>query len=158
MPRSFTDEAVTIRPAARDDVPAIVALLANDPLGAQREHDTDPLPQAYYEAFDSINGDDSHELVVMETKSEVIGTLQLSILPYLTYQGGARGLIEAVRVKAGERGIGLGARLIQWAVDRAREHHCHMVQLTTDKARPDAAAFYEKLGFKASHEGLKLHL
>ena len=89
---------------------------------------------------------------------QIVGVLQLTFIPYLTYQGGWRGLIEGIRVAAGFRGQGIGRELFQWAIDRARQWGCHLVQLTTDKARPDALRFYESLGFRASHEGLKLHL
>jgi GNAT superfamily N-acetyltransferase len=90
--------------------------------------------------------------------ARVVGVLQLTCIPSLTYQGGWRALIEGVRVDSGERSQGLGKTLFEWAIARARERGCHMVQLTTDKARPDAKRFYESLGFVASHEGLKLHL
>jgi ribosomal protein S18 acetylase RimI-like enzyme len=150
-------ENIIIRRAERRDVPAIVALLADDPLGAKREHARTPLPSSYYDAFDAIASDPNHELVVMETDGDVAGTLQLTILPHLTYRGGRRGHIEAVRVHTAQRGAGLGRRLIQWAVDRARERGCHVVQLTTDASRPDAVAFYETLGFRSTHVGMKLH-
>ncbi len=147
-----------IRPATRDDVPRIVALLADDPLGAEREQYEDPLPAAYYDAFARIDGDSAHELMVAVVEGDVVGTLQLSIIPYLTYRGGRRAQIEAVRVAASMRGKGLGRELFGWAIARAKERGCHVVQLTTDKARPDALRFYESLGFQASHEGMKLHL
>ena len=148
----------TIRPAQRSDVPRIVEMLADDPLGAKREEFADPLPQSYYQAFDAIAADPGQRLVVLEVDSEVHGTLQLGVIPYLTYRGGRRALIEAVRISKEGRGRGWGALLIEWAVDQARESGCHVVQLTTDKQRPEAQTFYERLGFKASHEGLKLHL
>ena len=88
----------------------------------------------------------------------LVGVLQLTFIPYLTYMGGWRALIEGVRVSSDARSLGIGRQLIEWAIDRARERNCHLVQLTTDKSRPDALRFYEKLGFKASHEGMKLHL
>ncbi len=146
-----------IRRAFREDVSDVVRLLADDPLGAKRERFKTPLPQRYYDAFEAIDRDDNHELVVMEDNGELIGTLQLTILPYLTYEGGTRGLIEAVRIAAGLRGGGLGAQLIEWAIGRCRERGCRVVQLTTDKTRAGAVEFYQKLGFKATHEGLKLH-
>lgn len=144
------------REAQREDVPAIVGMLADDILGSKRECFTDPLPESYYSAFAAIHGDPNHELIVAEFEGKVVGTLQLSILPYLTYQGGYRALIEAVRVAKSQRGGGLGRQLFDWAIDRARERGCHLVQLTSDKDRPDAIRFYEHLGFKASHEGMKL--
>ncbi len=147
-----------IRRATRDDVPAIVELLANDPLGKKRERFDTPIRQPYYDAFDAIASDPNHELVVMEIDEKVAGTIHLTVLPYLTYQGGRRAQIEAVRVDTTRRGDGLGRRLLQWAIDRARERGCHLVQLTTDAARPEAAAFYETLGFRPTHVGMKLHL
>ncbi len=151
-----------IRRARADDVAAIVALLADDPLGAKREANVRPLPASYVRAFEAIDGDERHELVVVEERdgdqARIVGTLQLILLPHLTYQGGWRALIEAVRVAASHRGSGLGAELFGWAIERARERGCHLVQLTTDKQRPDALRFYERLGFRATHEGLKLPL
>lgn len=145
------------RRATRADVPHIVALLADDALGAKRERFEDPLPQSYYRAFEQIDGNPHHELIaVTDDTGKVVGTLQLSFLPYLTYQGGTRAQIEAVRVASHLRGSGLGTQVFEWAIARAREYGCHLVQLTTDKSRPDALRFYEKLGFKASHEGMKL--
>lgn len=155
---NFVSSLMQFRKATRSDVPAIVQLLANDKLGQLREDFRDPLPDSYYQAFDKINGDAHQELMVIEDdKQEVIGTLQLSFIPYLTYRGGTRAQIEAVRVREDQRGKGLGEQLFQWAIERARSQGAHVLQLTTDKKRPDALRFYEKLGFKASHEGMKLH-
>ena len=148
---------MTIRPALREDVFAIVGFLADDILCAQREDFKDPLPHSYYEAFDKISSDHNQELMVLEDEDgRVIGTFQLSFLPYLTYQGGIRAQIEAVRIHKAERGKGLGEKVFLWAIERARNRGAHLIQLTTDKQRPDAIRFYEKLGFKASHEGMKL--
>ena len=133
-------------------------MLANDPLGAQREDFRDPLPKSYFQAFKKIDGDPNHLLVVTERKGKVIGTLQLSLLPYLTYRGGWRAQIEAVRVHEEVRGKGIGKVLFDWAIDQAKKRGAHVVQLTTDKKRPGAVAFYQKLGFVASHEGMKKHL
>lgn len=134
-------------------------LLADDPLGAKREAYALPLPARYYAAFEAIDRDENNELVVVEgADKEVVGMLQLTFIPYLTYRGGWRALIEGVRVAAHLRSSGIGRRLFQWAIERARERGCHLVQLTSDKARPDAIRFYESLGFVASHEGMKLHL
>jgi GNAT superfamily N-acetyltransferase len=149
---------LSIRKAVREDVPIIVELLADDPLGAQREHATDPLPKAYYESFEAIDADPNQRLVVGEREGVIIATLQLTFLPYLTYTGGWRAIIEAVRVARSARGQGLGRKLFEWAIEEARQRRCHVVQLTTDKQRPDALAFYESLGFEATHEGMKLHL
>ena len=152
------EAAPTFRRARADDVPDIVRLLADDPLGATRERYESPLPESYARAFRAIEQDASNELVVACRGERVVGVLQLTYIPSLTYQGGWRALIEGVRVDSGERSQGLGKTLFEWAIARARERGCHMVQLTTDKARPDAKRFYESLGFVASHEGLKLHL
>src|SRR5579883_1898335 len=141
----------TIRRAERADVPAIVQLLADDDLGATRETATEPLPESYFAAFEAIEGDGCNELIVVEAEGEVIGTLQLTVIPYLTYRGGKRAQIEAVRVAPLFRGRGVGRELFAWAVARARERGCHLVQLTTDTRRPDARRFYESLGFVASH-------
>ncbi len=146
------------RHATRDDVPTIVAMLADDSLGSRREPVKDPLPVAYERTFAVIAADPNHQLVVVEAAGEIVGTLQLSFLPYLTYGGGWRAQIEAVRVSSQSRGSGLGAKLVMWAIERARERGCHLVQLTTDKQRPDAIRFYEQQGFRSSHEGMKLHL
>jgi GNAT superfamily N-acetyltransferase len=146
------------RPATRNDVPAIVRLLASDPLGARREDYRDPLPEAYYTAFANIAADPNQELVVVtDASAAVIGTLQLSFIPYLTYRGGLRAQIEAVRIREDQRGRGRGRQLFTWAIERARERGAHLLQLTTDKQRPDAIRFYEQLGFRPSHEGMKLH-
>lgn len=145
------------RSATHRDVAAIVRLLADDKLGQQREDYRDPLPEAYYEAFNRIDQDPNQELMVVELDEQVIGTLQLSFIPYLTYRGGIRAQIEAVRIDKDHRGAGLGQDMMKWAIDRARSKGAHVLQLTTDKKRPDALLFYEHLGFVASHEGLKLH-
>ncbi|GAB3166268.1 GNAT family N-acetyltransferase [Telluribacter humicola] len=147
------------RKAAREDVPVIVRLLANDKLGQLREDYRDPLPDEYYEAFERISRDQNQELVVVENElGEIIATLQLSFIPYLTYRGGIRAQIEAVRVREEVRGAGIGQQVFEWAIQRARERNAHVLQLTTDKKRPEAIRFYEKLGFEATHEGMKLHL
>jgi GNAT superfamily N-acetyltransferase len=149
---------MTIRTATRKDVATIVGMLANDKLGRLREDFSDPLPDCYSLAFDRIDQDPNQELVVVEDQQgEVIGTLQLSFIQYLTYRGGIRAQIEAVRIREDQRGKGVGEQLIQWAIEAARQKGTHLVQLTTDKKRPEALRFYEKLGFQASHEGMKLH-
>jgi ribosomal protein S18 acetylase RimI-like enzyme len=148
-----------IRRAKQADLSAIVELLANDELGRLRENFKTPLPELYLNAFDKINSDENQELVVMASKSgSVIGTLQLSFIQYLTYQGGIRAQIEAVRVHENYRNKGIGQELIVWAIERSKQKGAHVVQLTTDKKRKSALKFYEKLGFIASHEGMKLHL
>ena len=149
---------MSIRPARREDVPRIIEMLADDPLGTTREQFGDPLPESYYQAYEAIEEDPNHHLMVLEVDGRVEGTLQLSFIPYLTYRGGRRALIEAVRISREGRGQGLGARLVEWAIAKARSEGCHVVQLTTDKQRPEALAFYQRLGFSPSHEGMKLHL
>lgn len=147
-----------IRKAERNDVPFIVKMLADDKLGKLRERYEDPLPDLYFQAFENIDKDANQELVVLENEDEVIiGTLQLTFIPYLTYQGGIRSQIEAVRIRKDFRGKGIGLKLFEWAIQRAKERGAHLIQLTTDKKRPDALKFYEKLGFKATHEGMKMH-
>lgn len=153
------EQILAYRRATVADLPAIVALLADDPLGARREYFVVPLPKAYDDAFAAIDRDPNNELVVVDRADHpVIGVLQLTFIPYLTYQGGWRALIEGVRVAAGFRSSGVGEQMLSWAVQRARDRGCRMVQLTSDKARVDAIRFYERLGFVASHEGMKLHL
>jgi GNAT superfamily N-acetyltransferase len=149
---------MTFRKARKTDLPTIIQMLADDKLGKTREDLRDPLPDAYYEAFERISRDENQELIVVENaEGEIIGTLQLTFIPYLTYRGGIRAQIEAVRIREDQRGQGLGQQLFEWAIARAKERGAHLVQLTTDKKRPEAVRFYEKLGFKASHEGMKLH-
>lgn len=149
---------MTIRPAQKADVAPIIKMLATDPLGQLREAYAEPLPDVYYQAFEKIDQDPNQRLVVVEDEAgEVIGTLQLSLIPYLTYRGGTRAQIEAVRIRQDQRGKGLGEKLFKWAIQEAKEAGAHLVQLTSDKARPRAIQFYEQLGFKASHEGMKLH-
>jgi GNAT superfamily N-acetyltransferase len=162
--------ATVIRQARREDVPAIVAMLADDPLGAQREQEGDP---AYLAAFDALDSDPRQLLVVADLEDAavgaavvgaavvgavVVGTLQLTFLPGLSRRGATRAQIEAVRVRADQRGSGLGGTLVRWAVDTAREQGCALVQLTTDASRVDAHRFYQRLGFHASHVGMKLAL
>ncbi|MFT4778654.1 MAG: GNAT superfamily N-acetyltransferase [Flavobacteriales bacterium] len=117
-----------------------------------------PLPPEYLTAFDRISADKNQELMVVEDDNmEVIGTLQLSFIQYLTYRGGIRAQIEAVRIRKDKRGLGIGKTMFQWAISRAKEKNAHVLQLTTDKKRPEAIQFYEDLGFTMSHEGMKMH-
>ncbi|MEU1124113.1 GNAT family N-acetyltransferase [Streptomyces sp. NPDC005899] len=145
-----------IRPAALDDVPAIVAMLADDPLGARRESPDDLVP--YHAAFRRLADDTNQHLVVAVRDGQVVGTLQLTVVPGLSRRGSTRSIIEGVRIHADERGSGLGTQLIQWAVDESRREGCQLVQLTSDATRTDAHRFYERLGFTASHVGFKLTL
>ena len=145
----------TIRRATAADVPAVVALLADDELGAQRERPGDP---AYARAFEAIAADAHQWLMVADADGEVVGTLQLTVIPGLSHRGMTRAQVEAVRVSASQRGTGLGTRMLEWAVGTARELGCGMVQLTSNASRADARRFYERLGFEASHTGFKLAL
>ncbi|ALV50937.1 GNAT family N-acetyltransferase [Streptomyces althioticus] len=149
-------EDLEIRPATTDDVPAIVAMLADDPLGAQRESPDDLAP--YLTAMERLRTDPNQHLVVAVREERVVGTLQLTIIPGLSRRGATRSVIEGVRIHADERGGGLGTRLIEWAIDASRREACQLVQLTTDNSRTDAHRFYERLGFTASHVGFKLAL
>ena len=146
------------RDARVEDLVAIVALYADDELGATREAISDPPAADYLEAFRQIDSDPRHRLVVVEDEGQVVATLQLSYLPHLVLHGGQRAQLEAVRVRADRRGTGLGEELIRWAVDQARGRGCRLVQLTTHASRKDAHRFYERLGFEASHVGMKLTL
>ncbi|MCG7523176.1 GNAT family N-acetyltransferase [Streptomyces sp. OfavH-34-F] len=145
-----------IRRATADDLAAIVALLADDPLGAQRESPDDLAP--YRTALRRLTNDPHQHLMVAVRQERVVGTLQLTVIPGLSRRGSTRSVIEGVRVHADERGSGLGTRLIQWAVDESRRQGCQLVQLTSDTTRTDAHRFYERLGFVASHVGFKLAL
>jgi GNAT superfamily N-acetyltransferase len=151
-------ESLLFRVARRGDLPEIIRLLADDSIARQREQYEDPLPESYERAFDAIAADDRSLLVVADRDGDVVGTLQLTFIPYLDYQGRERALVEAVRVSAELRGSGIGSDMLRWAIERARERGCHVVQLTTDKRRSAARRFYESLGFVASHEGMKLAL
>lgn len=146
---------LTYRLATEADLIAIVRMLADDKLGTTRENFQVPLPEAYQQAFERISSDPNQELTVVEQNGEVIATFQMTFIPYLTYQGGIRAQIEAVRVRFDQRGQGLGTEIFQYAIERAKQRGAHLLQLTTDKKRPEALKFYESLGFVASHEGMK---
>lgn len=149
-----------IRPATRADVPAIVRLLADDVLGSQRESTPNGqtvLP-AYDAAFAAIAADPHQWLMVMELDGVVIGTLQLTLIPGLAHRGRWRGLVEAVHVDSRHRSKGYGEQLMHWAIAHAKVHGCGLVQLTSNQVRTDAHRFYKRLGFVASHVGMKLAL
>lgn len=151
-------EKVIFRNATKKDLDKIVQMLSDDPLGSKRECYKQPLPNSYLEAFKAIEADPNNELIVACNGDEVIGVQQITFTPYITHQGGWRATIEGVRTSSAARGKGVGTKLIQWAIGRAKERGCHLIQLTTDKQREDALRFYERLGFHATHEGMKLKL
>jgi ribosomal protein S18 acetylase RimI-like enzyme len=151
MPHSF-------RRATAADLPAIVALLADDPLGRTREDASSPPNPRYAGAFAAIDGDPNQLLAVVEQDGAVIGCLQLTFIPGLSRLGLWRGQVESVRIASAHRGGGLGRAMFEWAIAQCRARGCGLVQLTSDKRRPDALRFYESLGFHASHEGMKLDL
>lgn len=150
--------ALSVRTAVPSDVPHLVAMLADDELGAQRESAGPVLDERYTAAFAAIDTDPNNELIVAEREGRLVGVLQLTFIPYLTHTGSWRCLVEGVRVAADARGAGLGRQLLEFAIDRARARDCRIVQLTSDKRRTEAIRFYESLGFVASHEGFKLGL
>lgn len=147
---------VIFRQAVRADLPAVIALLADDVLGKAR--DFTEVDEAYEKAFADITADPRNLLIVAEQDGDLVGCLQITYIPGLGRHGAERSLIEAVRVRSDRRGQGLGRELMTWAVDQARQRGCALVQLTTDKTRADAHRFYLGLGFAASHEGMKLAL
>ncbi|PYC72031.1 GNAT family N-acetyltransferase [Micromonospora arborensis] len=147
---------VTYREAVRADLPAVIALLADDVLGKARDFTV--VDAAYEKAFADISADPRNQLIVAEQAGELVGCLQITYIPGLGRHGSERSLIEAVRVRSDRRGQGLGRDLMTWAIDQARQRGCALVQLTTDKSRADAHRFYLGLGFTASHEGMKLAL
>ena len=145
---------VTIRPARREDVAAIIAMLADDPLGSGRERLEDPLPPSYFEAFETVDRDPRIQLVVAEQGGTVVGCLQLCVLPGISSQGASRALIEDVRVASHCRSRGIGEQLVQWAVAEAKARGCNLVELLTHASRVDAQRFYKRLGFASSHVGM----
>ncbi len=146
------------RKATKKDISVIVEMISDDELGKGRENFQTPLPDEYLKAFERINSDENQELIVVENdNAEIVGTLQLTFIQYLTYRGRIRAQIEAVRIRKDKRGVGLGRIMFEWAIKRAQEKKAHLLQLTTDKKRPKAIKFYEDLGFKQSHEGMKMH-
>ena len=154
----MTRPNIRFRLAKRSDLPSIVRMLADDDLGSRRERDEDPLPEAYYSAFEQIEHDPNHELIVAERNGEVIGTLHLMFLPSISYQGGLRAQIESVRVDKQFQSQGIGSAMMQWSMQRAKQRGAHIVQLTTHTTRADAHRFYERLGFQGTHLGMKISL
>ena len=150
--------SIAFRRAAPDDLPAVVALLADDPIGSERESAGTPLDPRYAEAFSAIERDANQLLAVVDRDGRVIGVLQLSFIPGLTRRGMWRGQIEGVRVATSARQGGVGRAMLEWAIEQCRKRGCGLVQLTSDKRRSGAHGFYEALGFRATHEGYKLSL
>jgi GNAT superfamily N-acetyltransferase len=149
---------IIYRLAKHEDLPAIVCMLAEDDLGSQREKYENPLPDSYVSAFEQIESDPNHELIVAEKDGEVLGTLHLVFIPSISYQGGLRTQVESVRVDGKYRGQGIGREMMRWVIERARGRGAHLIQLTTHKSREEAHRFYERLGFTKSHLGMKLLL
>lgn len=154
----MTMSEIIFRLAKRADLPAIVRMLADDDLGSQRERYENPLPESYYAAFEQIDRDANHELIVAELNGEVMGTLHLMFLPSISFQGGLRAQVESVRVDKPYQSKGVGSDMMRWTIERAKSRGAHVVQLTTHKSREDAHRFYERLGFKGTHLGMKLSL
>jgi len=152
------ENELVFRLATRSDLPSIVRMLADDDLGSQRERNENPLPESYYSAFEQIDNDPNHELIVAERKGEVIGTLHLMFLPSVSFQGGLRSQVESVRVDKRFQSQGIGSEMMKWSMERAKQRGAHVLQLTSHKTRVDAHRFYERLGFKGSHLGMKLNL
>ncbi|MBA3692293.1 MAG: GNAT family N-acetyltransferase [Acidobacteria bacterium] len=146
------------RQATRKDLSEIVRMLADDFLGTTRERYENPLPESYVKAFEEINADKNNELIVAEKDGKIVGTLQITFTPSISFQGGKRATVESVRVDDKYRGQGFGKELMKWAINRAREENCVAMQLTTNSDRKDAHRFYEDLGFKGTHLGMKLYL
>lgn len=152
------DTEIIFRKAKEQDLGRIVEMLSDDFLGGKRERYEIPLPSSYLEAFQAIEADPNNELVVACYENKIVGVQQITFTPYITHQGGWRATVEGVRISTDARGMGVGSKLIQWAIQRAKERNCHLIQLTTDKQRESALRFYERLGFNATHEGLKMKL
>jgi GNAT superfamily N-acetyltransferase len=144
------------RLATEDDLLDIVRMLSDDTLGATREKVSQSLSENYVKAFNIINIDPNQELTIVEMNGDKVATFHLTFIQYLTHQGGLRAQIEAVRTNSKYRGQGIGKKVFEYAIKRAKEKECVMLQLTTDKQRPDAIRFYESIGFVATHEGMKL--
>ena len=154
-----SNKELIFRKAKKGDILNIVKMLADDELGSIREDYKVPLPKSYYDAFQNIHQDKNQELIILENfNKDIIGTLQLTFIPYLTYRGGLRSQIEAVRIRKKFRGKGFGKKIFKWAIKRGIDKGAHLIQLTTDKHRPNAIEFYKTLGFRDSHLGMKLHL
>ena len=150
--------SLTFREAVEKDLPFMVEMLADDELGSQREDTSNPLNPSYLSAFKNIVADPNNELIVVEKDGNLIGMLQLTFIPYLTHKGSWRCLVEGVRIHKNFRGEGIGTRVFEWVIQYASKKGVKILQLTSDKQRPASIRFYEDLGFKSTHEGLKLKL
>lgn len=153
-----TDPALTFRPARRPDLGAIIALIADDGLGRERDGISEAPDGAYIAAFEAIARDSNQLMAVAELAGEVIGYMQISFIPGLSRRGAWRGQLESVRIASHLRGRGMGETFFLWAIGQCRARNCTLVQLTTDVQRRDALRFYQRLGFVASHHGMKLQL
>jgi len=149
---------ITFRLATKDDLVAIIEMLQDDILGASRENFSSTVSDKYSKAFENICSDTNQELMIIEVNNEIAGTFQISYIQYLTYEGGRRAQLESVRIHSKFRGKGIGKKMIEYVILRAKEKGCHLLQLTTDKQRGDAIRFYESAGFIATHAGMKLKL
>jgi len=147
---------ISFRDARRNELGKIIQLLADDPMGATRETSASVPDAQYIAAFDAIQVDPNNRLIVAVIGDEVVGCLQLTFIPGLSRNGATRGQIESVRIARHLRGRGVGQRFFEWTIEECRTHGCQMIQLTTDRSRKDAHRFYERLGFDATHDGMKL--
>lgn len=154
----MSNTALVFREAQQSDISDLLDMLADDELGKLREDSSKPVNECYLLAFEQISRDPNNELILVQQDERTVGMLQLTFIPYLTHKGSWRCLIEGVRIHKDFRGQGLGSRFLEWAIARADEKGCAIVQLTSDKRRCDALRFYQSFGFEASHEGFKLKL
>ena len=152
------DNELTFRLATADDLPDIVRMLSDDTLGATREKFEPTLSDNYLTAFKKITNDPNQELTIAEMNGEKVATFQLTFIQYLTHQGGLRAQVEAVRTNSNHRGQGIGTKVFEYIINRSKERGCNLLQLTSDKKRPEAIKFYETIGFISTHEGMKLKL
>lgn len=146
------------REAEKNEISTLVKMFADDKLGSQREDVSEPVNERYIAAFNQIQNDPNNEIIVAIHKNEIVGMMQLTYIPSLSHIGSKRCIVGGVRVQSPYRGQGLGTKIINWGIQKAESIGCEMVQITSDKQRPEAIRFYEKLGFKATHEGLRLKL
>ncbi|WP_197057118.1 MULTISPECIES: GNAT family N-acetyltransferase [Enterobacteriaceae] len=153
-----TDAIISYRCADENDLKVLIDLLFDDELGSTREMNDNTSYSAYARAFTRIQACPDNDILLAEIESEIVGMLQLTLLPSLTHKGSLRAQIEGVRVKKGFRGKGIGRQLFNYAIESATRSGCHIVQLMTDRKRAGAIAFYNSLGFSDSHLGMKLML